>query len=242
MARIHRLIGSKDSKERSISASGSRAAALRACGAAIAVMASVAMAVVPACGQRSEATLDARPGASALDSKADGEIDIAWLPESLDRWKPQLVEAAKRHGVDPELLAIVTLVESRGDPEAISTAGAIGLMQIIPRTGAYIAGKRGIGDFSPEKLKDPAYNIDFGAWLLSKNLDEFGAGKADAEAVELAAAAYNGGDKRARAYAEEGKPLSEESARYKELVRGMWEERDEAESATYAAWRGSRAK
>jgi beta-lactamase regulating signal transducer with metallopeptidase domain len=239
MARIHRLIH----RPRHVSPGAYRAASLRACGALLAVVAAAAMAVMPACGQQAEPLSEppsARAPAAAPDTSA--EIAIAWLPGSLDRYKQNFIEASRRHGVDPRLLAIVTLVESRGNPEAISRAGAIGLMQVMPNTGAYIAKERGIADYSPEKLKDPAYNIDFGAWLLSRNLGEFSAGRDDSEAVALAAAAYNGGLKSARAYAEEGKPLSEESARYQELVRGMWDEREEPASATYAAWPGSRAK
>jgi soluble lytic murein transglycosylase len=140
--------------------------------------------------------------------------------------------------VDPNLLAIVALVESGGNPKAVSDYGAVGLMQIMPKTGARIAQERGIAGHSTEKLWEPEYNIDFAAWLVAKHLNEFSAAAPEKdEAIELAAAAYNGGEKRVRAFVEKGEPLPEETARYKSTIAGMWKERSAPGSATYEALR-----
>ncbi|MEM1417921.1 MAG: lytic transglycosylase domain-containing protein, partial [Myxococcota bacterium] len=98
-----------------------------------------------------------------------------------------VLEAAARHGLDPNLLFAVMRVESVYQKEIVSYAGAIGLLQIMPRTGTLIARTRGIEGFHPEDLLDPGTNLDFGAWYLRSLLDRF-----DGH-VPLAVAAYNGG-------------------------------------------------
>lgn len=151
---------------------------------------------------------------------------IAWLPEDVARWTPHLESAAVEHGVDADLLAIITLVESRGIPSARSPRGAMGLMQIMPRTATRIAEARGLDGFSVESLSNPTVNLDFGAWYLARQLEQFGT-------VELAVAAYNGGPKRVRAMLAGKARLSRETARYRDLVQSLWQERDEATSETF---------
>ncbi len=84
--------------------------------------------------------------------------------------------AGARHGVDPRLLASVAQVESNFNPNAVSRAGAQGLMQFMPGTA------RGMG-IDP---LDPAQAIDGAARYLRQQIDTFGS-------VELALAAYNAG-------------------------------------------------
>jgi soluble lytic murein transglycosylase-like protein len=178
------------------------------------------------------------PGtASATTRAVEGSPAIAWLPPAVERWKPALAEAAQQHGVSPELLAIVMLIESRGNPAAHSPAGAIGLMQIMPATAAQIAAERQLTDYSEARLWEPAYNLDFGAWYLAEQLDAFAA--LGDRSVALAAVAYNGGPRRARVYleTENEAALYEEIRHYRDLVVGMWQERELAESSTFRAWR-----
>lgn len=100
----------------------------------------------------------------------------------------RLVEAAAaRHHLDPNLLFAVMRVESIYQRRVVSYAGAIGLMQIMPRTGALIADRLGHEDFTTEKLLDPALNLDFAAWYLASLIDRFDGN------IALAVAAYNGG-------------------------------------------------
>ncbi|MBW2454214.1 MAG: lytic transglycosylase domain-containing protein [Deltaproteobacteria bacterium] len=172
---------------------------------------------------------------SALRPSPAGTIDIPWLPDTVARHRPVLLAAAGRHQVDPELLAIVTLVESGGYTRATSPSGARGLMQIMPSTGKVIASERALEEHSSDRLYDPAYNIDFGAFYLAEQLNAFGTSDPE-ESVELAAAAYNGGPSRLRRYLEDAGTQSAQTTRYRHWVRSMWEERALAKSPTYAAW------
>lgn len=150
-----------------------------------------------------------------------------WLPQDVSRWAPMLEEASKMHDLPPALLGIMTLVESGGDPEAVSSRGATGLLQIMPATGQRIAEQRGLGEVD---LNDPQVNLDFGAWYLARQLEAFDGN------LELALAAYNGGPGRARRWSEKGEPLSSETTAYVALLTQMWDERGEGQSDTYQAW------
>ncbi len=80
----------------------------------------------------------------------------------------QLVEEyAKKYSIDPNLVYAVILAESMFKKDSISRANAMGLMQIIPLTGKYIASLAGIKDFSPEMLMDPDINLGLGIKYLS---------------------------------------------------------------------------
>ncbi|MCC6876336.1 MAG: transglycosylase SLT domain-containing protein [Sandaracinaceae bacterium] len=100
----------------------------------------------------------------------------------------EIVEAAAaRHELDPDLLFAVMRVESVYNPRIISYAGAIGLMQIMPRTGRLIAHAMERDDFTIDQLLLPEVNIEMAAWYLRSLIDRF-EGR-----VPLAIAAYNGG-------------------------------------------------
>jgi beta-lactamase regulating signal transducer with metallopeptidase domain len=176
-------------------------------------------------------------GAPSVTTRAaDGLLSISWLPPAVDRFKPALAEAARQHGVSPELLAIVVLIESGGNPAAHSPGGAIGLMQLMPATAKEIAAERHLDDYSEARLWEPAYNLDFGAWYLAEQLGAFGS--LGDRSVALAAVAYNGGPKLARAYVESESDavLYDETRKYRDLVLGMWQERALTESSTFAGW------
>ena len=79
-------------------------------------------------------------------------------------------------------------MESGFDPNAKSVKGAMGLMQIMPETGTWIAGMLGIEDFKTNDLYNPKVNIRLGSWYISKLFDTFGGNLA------IAIAAYNGGE------------------------------------------------
>jgi soluble lytic murein transglycosylase len=95
--------------------------------------------------------------------------------------------AAARHGMDPNLLYAVMRVESIYNPRIVSYAGAIGLLQIMPRTGRLIAHNMGNDAFAVDDLLDPGTNIEMAAWYLSSLLRRFDG------RLPLAIAAYNGG-------------------------------------------------
>lgn len=161
--------------------------------------------------------------------------NIRWLPSSVTRFGPLIEHASFRHGVDANLLAIVILIESGGDPIASSPKGAMGLMQVMPATAQDIARERGIFGHVDARLYDPAYNIDFGAYYLAKQMTRFNNGDA-INTVERAAGAYNGGPARMDRHLRSGEALPTETMRYKRWVAGMWMDRHARESPMYVEW------
>ena len=171
-------------------------------------------------------------------SSLDQDLSLNWLPETVARWSTLFLQAGRKHQVDPSLLAILTLVESGGHSEIRSPSGAIGLMQVMPGTGSDIARQRGIRDFRPEMLLDPATNVDFGAWYIARQLQAFGQSNDPdwQRSVELAASAYNGGPGTVMNLLAGTGGLPAETQRYRRWVGGMWAERDLAQSSTLRAW------
>ncbi len=107
------------------------------------------------------------PGASAVSGRVPANID-------------QLVEeAASRFQVDPELIHAIIRVESDYDPQAVSSKGAMGLMQLIPATAQR---------FGVANPFDPKQNLEGGVNYLKYLLDLFGGD------LPLSLAAYNAGE------------------------------------------------
>lgn len=101
---------------------------------------------------------------------------------------PQLINAAAaENGLSPLLLLAMIRQESFFDPTAGSSAGALGLTQVMPLTGSEIAEDLSIEDFSASDLLRPLVSIQFGGHYLSSQLDLFDGN------LFLALAAYNGG-------------------------------------------------
>lgn len=127
------------------------------------------------------------------------------LKESYQRAYEWLaVPAANRYGLDPNLLLAVMRTESVYQKGIVSYAGAIGLMQIMPRTGQLIAHAIGHTDFTPADLLNPKTNLEFAAWYLASLIRRF-----DGH-LPLAIASYNGGPHNVRRWMQdhnEGIPL-----------------------------------
>lgn len=98
------------------------------------------------------------------------------------------------HDLDPYLVASLIRMESKFDPNAVSRKGAVGLMQLMPETARWAAGRLGLDDFDVSHLSDPDTNIRLGTWYLAELRDEF-----DGDLV-LALAAYNGGIRNVRGW------------------------------------------
>jgi soluble lytic murein transglycosylase-like protein len=101
------------------------------------------------------------------------------------RFQPIIQAASARYGVDPDLIRAVIHVESAYDPEAVSSKGAAGLMQLMPAT----ADELGVAD-----LFDPEHNIHGGAKYLKQLIRLFGGDRT------LALAAYHAGITRVRKF------------------------------------------
>ena len=119
-----------------------------------------------------EAAAGANAAAAVRPASLQGSGSLAGVP-----YADMFVRAGAKHGVSPKLLAAVAKVESGYNPNAVSPAGAQGLMQLMPGTA------KGLG---VKNSFDPEQAINGAAKLLSRNLKEF-------KSLPLALAAYNAG-------------------------------------------------
>jgi soluble lytic murein transglycosylase len=102
-------------------------------------------------------------------------------------YRDGIARVAERYDLDPYLVAAVVQIESGYDPEAVSPAGAVGLMQLMPETADWVTGLDSWqGDDAPD-LTDPADNLELGACYLGYLTETLG-GRATP-----ALAAYNAG-------------------------------------------------
>ncbi len=88
-------------------------------------------------------------------------------------YQNEIVTYARRNKIDPFLVAAVIKNESEFRPGAVSPVGAVGMMQIMPETGEWIAGQMGLADYSVDSLYNPGINIRMGCWYLSELKFEF---------------------------------------------------------------------
>lgn len=97
----------------------------------------------------------------------------------LSQWDDMILAASKKYNVPPNLIRAVINQESKGNPNAKSGAGALGLMQVVPK-------------YHPELKNplDPAANIDYGTKYLASLIEKYNGN------LDLALAAYNGGPDR----------------------------------------------
>ena len=109
-------------------------------------------------------------------SQISRSLDLAKLERTV-RYRPLIEHYSSLNAVDPELVAAIIYAESGGDPTAISSQGAAGLMQLMPQTAA------GLGVSDRHNAEE---NIASGTRYLGQLLDRFGS-------TELALWAYNAG-------------------------------------------------
>jgi soluble lytic murein transglycosylase len=95
-------------------------------------------------------------------------------------------QAAEKR-LDPALIAAVIYAETKFEPRP-SSAGAEGLMQILPSTAYYLARLSGGSSFTASDLAEPSVNVAYGSYYLRYLLDHYGGDEM------LAVAAYNGGE------------------------------------------------
>ena len=126
-----------------------------------------------------------------------GAAAAAWVVEAEPDWYlrarypleyEHIVSAhARNYDLDPALLAAVIYAESRFDADVESSAGAVGLMQLLPGTAKGIALRTGGDRFVVSDLRDPEINVRYGSWYLNHLRLRY-----DGD-VRLALAAYHAG-------------------------------------------------
>jgi soluble lytic murein transglycosylase len=102
-------------------------------------------------------------------------------------------------GLDPAYVYGLIRQESRFIPDARSSVGASGLMQLMPNTARWVARKLAL-EYKPDQIVDPTVNVRLGTGYLKLVLEDFGGSQA------MAAAAYNAGPSRPRRW-REGMPV-----------------------------------
>ncbi|MCU0897402.1 MAG: lytic transglycosylase domain-containing protein [Burkholderiales bacterium] len=130
----------------------------------------------------------------AAEEQARIDSALASLP-----FHKHVSEAARQFKVDIALVHAVIAAESAYDPAAISDKGAVGLMQVMPGTGA----RYGVRE---KDLRDPARNIRAGTKYLADLLAMFGGD------VELALAGYNAGEQAVERFGRTIPPYAETRA------------------------------
>ena len=105
--------------------------------------------------------------------------------------------------------------ESKFDADAVSSSGAVGLMQLLPATAQGIADRTGGHGWHESDLVDPELNMRYGAWYLRHLLDKYGDER-------LALAAYNAGQSNVDRWRDEGVGIQfSETRRYVERVQEL---------------------
>lgn len=115
--------------------------------------------------------------------------DTGLLPHELKALAQTIVSESRRRNLDPALVLAVMQVESRYNNFALSPVGAMGLMQVMPRTGEETAARYGIPWYGPQSLFDPILNVRIGVAYLKQLSDRY-------ETLPTALAAYNWGPSR----------------------------------------------
>ncbi len=159
--------------------------------------------------------------AAALDARTRDEFRRTPLFQRMSnhpnavRFEPLIQQYAKQYRLDPALVKAVIAVESAFRPDAVSPKGALGLMQIIPDTGARygIVGDRKRS--AVQKLLDPATNLRIGTRHLRALLEMF------TDNLDLVLAAYNAGEGAVARYARTIPPYPE-TQMYVKLVQRFY--------------------
>jgi len=148
--------------------------------------------------------------------------DIFRIMGIIDRFNPEMNSALKLnlaaeicalrlryHQLEVELICAVITHESAKtwNPEIVSFAGAMGLMQMLPSTGIGVAQQEGVAWTSAEDiLFNPIYNVRLGCRYLAGMIAKHG--------LEAGLAGYNGGDRQAKNWKQKNEQLHPETAFY----------------------------
>jgi len=112
----------------------------------------------------------------------------------LTPFRNEFATASQEQGIGEELLYGIARQESRFVADIVSSAGAIGLMQLMPGTARWVAKQLAVQDYSPTRIANADLNTQFGAFYFKYWQERLG------RLPALAAAAYNAGPSRAQAW------------------------------------------
>ncbi len=88
-------------------------------------------------------------------------------------YQQDIITYSRKNNIDPFLIAAIIKNESNFNHRAVSKAGAVGLMQIMPETGAWIAAQMGLHDYKDSDLYLVKPNIRMGCWYVGELDHEF---------------------------------------------------------------------
>ena len=108
--------------------------------------------------------------------------DVWNIASSIDR-------VAHKYHFEPEMLLAIIHTESAFRNDAVSSKGAVGLMQLLPSTAEEVAREIDVEWTGDHLLRDPEINIELGSYYLAKLRDRF-------DSLEAAVMAYNEGPNR----------------------------------------------
>ena len=131
-------------------------------------------------------------------------VDIPMLPRPY--WEalfprpywPDLKKYSVANQLDPYLVASLIRQESEFNPLAVSRANAVGLMQLLPKTGKLVAHQESLKRYNPSELFTPTVNLQLGTRYFRGMVDKFGG------SFEHALAAYNAGSDRVEEWMGQG--------------------------------------
>jgi soluble lytic murein transglycosylase len=109
-----------------------------------------------------------------------------------------LKRSSAANGLDPYLVASLIRQESEFNPNAVSRANAVGLMQLLPKTGKTVARQEKMKRYTASQLYTPAVNLQLGTRYFRGMVDKFGG------SFEYALAAYNAGSDRVEDWLSQG--------------------------------------
>lgn len=138
-------------------------------------------------------------------------------------YRDEITRSAEEFHLDRNLIAAVIYSESHFNPNAGSSAGAKGLMQLIPQTARGVARQIGMTDYADSKIFDPATNIRLGSAYLRSAINSRGGN------IDVALANYNGGPKYAGIFQQtlDRSVLPRETDSYIRKVKGVWQSYDQ---------------
>jgi soluble lytic murein transglycosylase len=138
-----------------------------------------------------------------LDGKAGETPRDFWLLAYPQGYWDSVVSWSRKYGQDPYFVAAIIREESQFHAEALSPAGARGVMQVMPATGKWVAKTIRVTGFDPDKLFDSDTAINIGTWYIGHLMKRF---RGDAL---FAAAAYNAGPDAVSAWLNKNGPGAE---------------------------------